>query len=706
MITDLWIENFKGIGKRQHIPLKPITLLFGANSAGKSTVLHALLVLNKLITDRRATLQDALAGDETVSLGGIRQILHRQTGCRAQSFKLAVAFETSEESRKAFDNETDAYFRNALIASGELSGYYTPERERAFAVPTPPKQCRVELNVSPDSEWTFPRVTTFGLWTNGSPLIELNLNDAGRVTGWVNLLSDSWGAPCNYYDWGKGNSIVEKAYTDFSTWLRDRTFQAFKEKNDSTSSSMRSMVLITDLLCIPKRHEINAGSLLQLDQLDLILQNEFTIRRIVDYLETMIPDSDGPILHQNGIEIKQLQSIEDLDQLYVIDLSQHESLNRLGPLAILGSDVSEETLKIAVGVIRHYWWMKCCPEDEHVHAFPGPWTHEFEVDFDGSALPDSRSLLRIRSQTELAPFFNDYKRNAGGPKDRSLIPEIVDRTVPAILAFALSELSAELSSFTYIGPKRSSVPRSLSTQDSFASFGWGNGLAAWRWLADASRTEFAAVSSWLRRLTSTNEDIEADGYELVQDFYREIRESAFASWLEGGLPDSVANTRIHAKVFVAKRATGELFCPQDLGEGITQVVPVIAALVRASNNTNPNERSLVAIEQPELHLHPSLAAKLGDVLITTATSERGFVGALIETHSEHLILRILRRIRQTTNNELPAHIPPVKPDDVCVLWVDNLGDGTTFQRLRIDDQGEFIDRWPKGFFSERAEELF
>ena len=80
--------------------------------------------------------------------------------------------------------------------------------------------------------------------------------------------------------------------------------------------------------------------------------------------------------------------------------------------------------------------------------------------------------------------------------------------------------------------------------------------------------------------------------------------------------------------------------------------------------------------------------------------------APIETHSEHLILRILRRIRQTTDNELPEHIPPVKPDDVCVLWVDNLGDGTTIQRLRIDERGEFIDRWPKGFFSERAEELY
>ncbi|MFO1004262.1 MAG: hypothetical protein U0936_28415, partial [Planctomycetaceae bacterium] len=86
--------------------------------------------------------------------------------------------------------------------------------------------------------------------------------------------------------------------------------------------------------------------------------------------------------------------------------------------------------------------------------------------------------------------------------------------------------------------------------------------------------------------------------------------------------------------------------------------------------------------------------------------ERRNFQSIIETHSEHLILRILRRIRQTTNGDLPQHIPPVKPDDVCVLWVDNLGDGTTFQRLRIDEQGEFIDRWPQGFFSERAEELF
>ena len=42
MITGITIENFKGIRGRLEIELRPLTLLFGANSAGKSSILHAL----------------------------------------------------------------------------------------------------------------------------------------------------------------------------------------------------------------------------------------------------------------------------------------------------------------------------------------------------------------------------------------------------------------------------------------------------------------------------------------------------------------------------------------------------------------------------------------------------------------------------------------------------------------------------------------
>jgi len=45
-------------------------------------------------------------------------------------------------------------------------------------------------------------------------------------------------------------------------------------------------------------------------------------------------------------------------------------------------------------------------------------------------------------------------------------------------------------------------------------------------------------------------------------------------------------------------------------------------------------------------------------------------------------------------------------DDLSVIYVEGGDGGVRFRPLRVDPEGEFIDRWPKGFFEERAEELF
>ena len=50
-LTALELENFKGIGRRQRIELKPMTLLFGPNSAGKSMIIHALHYLHGILSD-------------------------------------------------------------------------------------------------------------------------------------------------------------------------------------------------------------------------------------------------------------------------------------------------------------------------------------------------------------------------------------------------------------------------------------------------------------------------------------------------------------------------------------------------------------------------------------------------------------------------------------------------------------------------------
>ncbi len=70
------------------------------------------------------------------------------------------------------------------------------------------------------------------------------------------------------------------------------------------------------------------------------------------------------------------------------------------------------------------------------------------------------------------------------------------------------------------------------------------------------------------------------------------------------------------------------------------------------------------------------------------------------------MLRLLRRIRETTENELPPGAVGLSANDLSVIYVESVDADVRFRPLRVDGEGEFIDRWPKGFFEERAEELF
>lgn len=132
----------------------------------------------------------------------------------------------------------------------------------------------------------------------------------------------------------------------------------------------------------------------------------------------------------------------------------------------------------------------------------------------------------------------------------------------------------------------------------------------------------------------------------------------------------------------------------DIGVGVSQLLPLIVAAV-------DKRKGIIACEQPELHVHPRIQVEIGDLLTQTADNKT----FLIETHSEHLILRVLKRIRQTSDGELPEGIEPVHPQDVAIVYMEPTSYGTKAWRIEIDEDGEFRQRWPNGFFAERREEL-
>ena len=145
---------------------------------------------------------------------------------------------------------------------------------------------------------------------------------------------------------------------------------------------------------------------------------------------------------------------------------------------------------------------------------------------------------------------------------------------------------------------------------------------------------------------------------------------------------------------------------QDVGVGISQILPV---LLHAYGEKN----KFIAIEQPEIHIHPRLQADIADVFIESALGDNQNT-FLLETHSEHLILRLLRRIRETTENdfsdwpeELKIACPNgIRPEDVSVLYVEPGEEGAQVTELPITPDGDFSRPWPSGFFTERSKELF
>ena len=136
----------------------------------------------------------------------------------------------------------------------------------------------------------------------------------------------------------------------------------------------------------------------------------------------------------------------------------------------------------------------------------------------------------------------------------------------------------------------------------------------------------------------------------------------------------------------------------DVGFGISQVLPIVV-------QSRLSEKKTLLIEQPEIHLHPAQQAELGDMFIRSA-QERGNT-LLLETHSEHLILRILRRIRETTENGAPSdEVPPISPEDVAVLYVQPDEKGAQVIEIPVTEDGDFKNPWPGGFFEESIKELF
>lgn len=280
---------------------------------------------------------------------------------------------------------------------------------------------------------------------------------------------------------------------------------------------------------------------------------------------------------------------------------------------------------------------------------------------------------------------------------------------PAVIPFILlapgEYLLRQLKKLRYLGPIRDVPSRNYRPRVTPDESRWANGLAAWDWLHRAFDSDIARVNSWLTKPERLN-----CGYRVEVKRYKELDVDSMLmlGLMEGSdLLDNYPAIRsgiealpTRSRVTLRREEDFLEVGPQDVGIGISQMIPVIVAALERSER-------LSVIEQPELHIHPALQVALGDLFIEAISrdGERDSGQFLIETHSEHLLLRLLRRLRETTEGSAMPGLA-LTADQVAIYFVEATSSGTEIKLLELNDDGTFQNEWPRGFFEEREREFF
>ena len=597
-INKLSITNFKAFGPvPQSVPFKPITLVFGPNSAGKSSLLHSLLWLREGLLRGDIDVQEPLRA-EGINLGGFDQIVHRHAPSVMPVIGWTISASAIEPGvggwNQMSDFSIDLGFQHvngkagpALLSIGNQAGEF------------------LRANRKEDETW---QITVLD-WDH--PAVAAIISAVGGFSGDLPE-SIKQVFPADLFELIMPGLIPERIkprgganqllFVDTLPSAFRGLFDAFRE---SLSSTLQSFVYVPPLRTLPERgfDPLRAGTVWQR------LAKDHEIRR-----------------HLND---------------WLGDKKRFKSPCRLEVIQYLREDIVRQEMPSVIRDCVIHWLGKTSETgdvEEVVHAARERWR-----------VADNRA---------------DYAKQC---------PQFWERLV-----------SNEL--------------------DYFSNNHLGQGIDDWESLSEEEQRAHAeqqAEDCFGGDPHYGGDDTEPFLKFLEQD--PEMQEFV-SSYLDESLaaadilhPASDSGLKSRAAMLLRDLTTETLTSFQDVGVGISQVIPVVANAISLRN-------SFIAIEQPEIHIHPALQAELGDVFIESAlgANKNTF---LLETHSEHLILRILRRIRETTRDKLPEGMARITPDDVAVLYVEPGNDGATVRELRIDSQGRFLDDWPNGFFEDRLDEL-
>ncbi|MDR1873925.1 MAG: DUF3696 domain-containing protein [Synergistaceae bacterium] len=231
-------------------------------------------------------------------------------------------------------------------------------------------------------------------------------------------------------------------------------------------------------------------------------------------------------------------------------------------------------------------------------------------------------------------------------------------------------------SFSYLGPLRTRTERLYSwagTEPESVGYAGENTIAAI--LAARNRK----IGFGYKRPTKPFEEVIAT----------KLKEMGL---IENFKVNPISEQRQEYEVRVQTKGSKDFVDLPDVGFGISQVLPVLVQCFYAPAG------SIILMEQPEIHLHPSAQSALADVMIDVVNSRENGVNRniqlIMETHSEHFLRRLQRRIAEDV----------IPQENVSAYFADVSKIPAALEPLQIDLFGNILN-WPENFFGDEMEDI-
>ena len=224
----------------------------------------------------------------------------------------------------------------------------------------------------------------------------------------------------------------------------------------------------------------------------------------------------------------------------------------------------------------------------------------------------------------------------------------------------------------YLGPTRANPRR-------FYQWEGGHPEHSGQW---GDKTIDALLSARVRNLKTAHETEEVPIEQRISDWLQkmDLAHSFLLNWVKG--QDSTTY-----EVRIQKISSSPLVTLVDMGYGLSQFLPVLVLCYYVP------EGSTLILEQPGTHLHPMVQSQLADLLIEVVNERK--LQILVESHSEHLLTRLQRRIAEKQ----------IDQNNVALYFCRNNEGVSTIEKLDIDESGD-IKNWPENFFGDVMGDMF